>query len=422
MWEPNSTVYRIHRLNLTTQSWVNVGPDVDARPRSSQDALWDGSKLYIVSNAKPSHRDQDGSAEAKISRFSYDSGSQTYSLDSDFPVSLANTGKTRAMVLTKDSNGKLWVTWTEDGKVMVNRTVGSDDNWGSPFVLPAQENDLKTDGDKTIDISSIVAFGGDKIGILWGNQNADTSLTHDDRKYFFSVHFDGDPDTDWQSREDVLPNISSTSENNPVADDHINLACDINNGTLVAALKTGLGGGVQPRGVVAKRDPNGTWTEAVVGDGFDDHTRLVVLYDSSLDSIYVFAKSGTSSPETIFMKAAHINNLTFQPGFGRTFFLSDTDQDINNATSTKQCVNSTTGLLVLASARDTGYYLHNYLALGGNATPVAVDDTVATPEDTPVDIDVTANDTDQNGSIDVTTVALVDTPNNGSVAIDPATG
>ncbi|WP_151895358.1 cadherin-like domain-containing protein, partial [Patiriisocius marinistellae] len=57
-----------------------------------------------------------------------------------------------------------------------------------------------------------------------------------------------------------------------------------------------------------------------------------------------------------------------------------------------------------------------------NDGPVAVDDTATTDEDTPVLIDVTANDTDLDGEIDPTTVTIVTAPTNGTVMVDPVTG
>ncbi len=62
------------------------------------------------------------------------------------------------------------------------------------------------------------------------------------------------------------------------------------------------------------------------------------------------------------------------------------DTRLNNATSTKQTVNSITGLLVLASDQDTRFYLHNYDALtstGPTATPTHTTTATATPTHTP---------------------------------------
>mgnify|MGYP000247609416 CR=1 FL=1 len=54
--------------------------------------------------------------------------------------------------------------------------------------------------------------------------------------------------------------------------------------------------------------------------------------------------------------------------------------------------------------------------------PVAVNDIVTTDEDVAIDIDVLANDTDPDGDIDPTTVAITSQPDHGSVSVDPVTG
>ncbi len=54
--------------------------------------------------------------------------------------------------------------------------------------------------------------------------------------------------------------------------------------------------------------------------------------------------------------------------------------------------------------------------------PVAVDDNVSTNEDTPVVIDVPANDTDVDGTVDLTTVTITEQPTHGTLSTDAATG
>jgi hypothetical protein len=57
-----------------------------------------------------------------------------------------------------------------------------------------------------------------------------------------------------------------------------------------------------------------------------------------------------------------------------------------------------------------------------NAAPVAEDDAATTDENTSVAIDVLANDSDSDGSIDSSTLAITEAPRAGSVSIHPATG
>lgn len=57
-----------------------------------------------------------------------------------------------------------------------------------------------------------------------------------------------------------------------------------------------------------------------------------------------------------------------------------------------------------------------------NNPPVAADDTAVTNQGTAVTVDVTANDADDDGNIDLATVAIVAGPNNGMVDVNAATG
>ncbi|MEZ5001554.1 MAG: Ig-like domain-containing protein [Chitinophagales bacterium] len=60
-----------------------------------------------------------------------------------------------------------------------------------------------------------------------------------------------------------------------------------------------------------------------------------------------------------------------------------------------------------------------------NDQPTAIDDAATTQEDTPIDIDVTANDNDNLdplGNIDPTTVVVITNPSNGTTVVDSVTG
>jgi gliding motility-associated-like protein len=57
-----------------------------------------------------------------------------------------------------------------------------------------------------------------------------------------------------------------------------------------------------------------------------------------------------------------------------------------------------------------------------NDAPVVNQNLASTDEVIPVVIDVTPNDTDIDGNIDPTTLAVIDGPNNGTVTVDPLTG
>lgn len=58
----------------------------------------------------------------------------------------------------------------------------------------------------------------------------------------------------------------------------------------------------------------------------------------------------------------------------------------------------------------------------GTLTPTATDDAATTRENTPVEIDVIANDRDADGAVNPASVAPLAPPQHGTLAVDPATG
>jgi uncharacterized repeat protein (TIGR02543 family) len=356
LWSPGADAYRIHRLEPATQSWVDVGPDIDDRPGSLGDALWDGQKLYIASHIYGGRSQQSSNTTAALSarlyRYSYNSSTNTYSLDSGFPV-LVNNAQSETLVLEKDSNGKLWVTWTQAKRVYVNRSLGDDLTWGTPFVLPVQGSNLDSD-----DISSVIAFGNNKIGVIWSNQA--------DLKCYFAFHLDSNADTDWEPRETALADANLGA----VADDHLNLKMMADGGgTIYCITKTSLGNSNAPAIYMLRRNSSGVWSKFVVAMGSEDYTRAILVIDEENRELYAFAKSDNSTPGTIRMKKTSLDNPAFPPGLGSPFIMSSSERDINDPTASKHNVNSTTGLLILASDATDRYYMHNYITLAGNGRP-----------------------------------------------------
>lgn len=350
LWNKAADKYQIYRFEVATQSWSSTSTAVDNRAGSKSDVLWDGQYLYVVSNIYsklPEFTTPENSG--RLYRFSYDQQNNSYTLDSGFPV-LVNSSTSETLTIDKDSRGKLWVTWTQDGKVKVNCTTGDDRFWGSPFDLPVQGNDARID-----DISTIIAFEAGKIGIMWSNQN--------DRKNYFAVHVDGKPATDWEVREVAL----TYARFETIADDHIHLKRGpAGSGEVYAVTKTEMDDSYEPGIFLLKRDSGGKWTPyevATVGEGY---TRPILLIEEDKRELHVIAtskKDQETEGKIIRIKSTPLDNINFEPGVGASFIHSATDREINNATSTKQSINETTGMLVLAADKTIDTYFHNYLDL-----------------------------------------------------------
>jgi PKD repeat protein len=345
MWDAGSADFHIFKLDPGTQAWSDTGVRLDDRSGTHADVLWDdgSGKLYVAS-----HQFSDSSASGSASRlyrFGYDPATDTYTPNPGFPVTI-NNYKIETLVIAKDSTGQLWATWRQGTAILVNRTVCNpacdDRTWGTPFVL---DSSVSSD-----DISSVIAFGGDKIGVMWSDQSADRDS--------FAVHDDAAADTTW---------TTETALQGPgMADDHINLKTD-STGRVFAAVKTSKGGLTDPLTMLLVRDLAGAWSSAVFGLVRDHHTRPIVELDESNGVLHMLA-TAPESGGTIYEKTASVDAISFATGLG-TPVVKDADAKENNVTSTKQNVTVATGLVVVASG-SAGHYWHNTLKLGDGGGPV----------------------------------------------------
>ncbi|HSJ88907.1 MAG TPA: hypothetical protein VK909_16965, partial [Anaerolineales bacterium] len=146
--------FEIYRFNWATDTWATTSVMVDARIKSSADALWTGSKLYTVSNAPEAAT---GDVNMYVMRFSYNSTSKTYSVDGGFPVAVYNHA-VETVVMDQDTAGNVWVTFTDDNNsggrsTYITHTTANDTTWIAPYIVPVSgAGTLKAD-----DISTIVA-------------------------------------------------------------------------------------------------------------------------------------------------------------------------------------------------------------------------------------------------------------------------
>jgi hypothetical protein len=351
--------YHIYRYDRATHTWSDTGTLVDERNTSKADVRWNGSHLYMATaGASTTNSNHSG----RILRYSYDAATKKYSLDPGFPVTVTSGGM-EAIVLEQDTTGKLWVTYTQNNRVYVNRSLANDQTWGTPFVLPVKGTTVDPD-----DISAVVAFDS-QIGVMWSNQT--------DSAMYFATHTDGEADNVWQESRTAIqgPNY---------ADDHISLRAlqaDEVSGRVFAVVKTSLNDLPNPNPntpliLLFVRGQDGSWTNHTFGRVGDDHTRPIVMIDHEHSALYVFATSPTIGG-TIYYKQTALSNISFPEGKGTPFIQSTTDLNINNVTSTKQNVNSATGLLVQASDDTSKYYVHNFMNLGNAGTPPPTTDTAA---------------------------------------------
>jgi hypothetical protein len=384
--------YHIYRLNTQTQTWMDTGTVLDTRPETKADCLWDGAYLYVVSGggSDPNHTGTLYPYSAQLYRYSYNPVSKSYSLD--FGPVLVRNGGAETIVVDKDSTGMLWITYTQNSKVYVNHSRATDSDWDATAAkvipgAPATATSLSPD-----DISTLVAFDG-KIGVLWSNESPGQFSGSSDTAFYFAYHVDGAPDTAWAT--------APIYRQPAAADDHLNiksLQADPS-GNLFAMIKTSFNTSTSPQLllIVAKKSGNGyAWSSYVESTHNDNQTRPLLLINISQRMLYVF--TSTEGGGDVYYKSTSMDNPSFasQPGPGK-LFMTASGFALNNITGTKQTVNTSTGIVILASHdNDTGgadsvnadYYFHNYLDLnttGPTVTPNPLTPTTtATPTRTPI--------------------------------------
>jgi uncharacterized repeat protein (TIGR01451 family) len=341
LYEPSASAFTIHRFDWATDTWINTSTVIDAREDAYIDTLWDGSRLYTISHGISSGTAADS---AEVRRYSYNSLTQTYSLDAGFPVTVS-TGGMEAAVIAKDSTNTLWITFTQNGDIYVSHSNGADNIWVAPYILPfVSEADAQVD-----DISSIIRFGGNKIGVMWSNQNTEA--------FYFAVHVDGTADTLWT--------LEIALQGPYIADDHINLKTD-SAGRIYAAVKTSVGDNpaALPTESLVRllvRQPSAAWAWYNVGRVSESHTRPLVLIDEATASIFVFATlpTGSSTQGEIRYKESRMSSIAFVEGAGTQFIYNSAHEFINNVSSTKQNITCASGVLVIADDNGNNFYHHN---------------------------------------------------------------
>lgn len=339
--EPTSREARIQRLDWATQRWYDTGVVVDERPFARADALFDGTNLYVASAGTRAYVTH----AVRVSRFSYDPVADRWSLDPDFPVRINETG-VESVIIERSSNGTLWVSYVAAGRLQVARSLGDDHRWGAPFTPRVTGTSVATDQ------VGMAAFG-DRIGLLWSNQN--------DESIYFTSHRNGDPDSSWAEATTVVSGLRS-------ADNHVNVKA-LPDGRLFAAVKTSLDTvpNNQPgwdQVLLLAREPGGRWISRQFGQIRDKHTRPIVLLDTADDEVLVLA-TAPAPGGAIYMKRAPFDDLRVPVGVGTPVVQTTPDARINDATSTKQPLDATTGFVVLASDDSTGRYVHAAASLGG---------------------------------------------------------
>ncbi|UVJ39578.1 PKD domain-containing protein [Arthrobacter sp. CJ23] len=394
MWTSGSG-WHIYRLDRSAQAWVDTGVLNDSRNSTLADTLWDGEHLYIASHVVAKSVSK-SNQQAKLYRYSYANG--TYTLDNGFPTTI-NNNSSETMTIDKDTTGAIWATWTQVGgnasagftnTVYVNNSLPGGTNWATPFVLPVSNPNPAAD-----DISAVVAFGQNKIGVMWSDQ-----LTG---SMWWATRTDGTAPASASSWK-VQPAI----QGNKQADDHMNLKTlqADNSGRVYASVKTSLneisGDPALPQlQLLVFKPGTGSFSVSTISTLGDCVSRPQIVLDTQNNLVHAFQTAPSTSVSgcafsgvagSIYEKTASMDDPVFVSGRGTPIIQDDESDNINNVTTTKQSVNSTTGLVVLASDDVTKRYWFADRSLDA-VTPPPVAAFTATPTSGTAPLDVSFTDT-----------------------------
>ena len=345
--------YFIFRLNARTQRWVNTHVEVDTRDSTRQDALAVGSKLFIASHKSVDHTKNDLTPDPKdemrLFLFSYSSGAHKY-LPAATPYQVIDGQKSEALVIDRDSTGAIWATWVQETaggqhQVYVKETDG---NCVAVFANCTFTGPTVALGDVSADdISSVVRFGGNKVGVMWSDTRDPDNVNN---QILFRFHQDGTAVNTWSTTEVAL-------EGRKMADDHINLKAD-STGRIFAATKTKFSGATKPGTMLLRRTTGGKWKHFTVSRGSLDHTRPIVLLDERHNRIRIF--EGSIHKTAIFMKTSRLSRPSFPVLKAGARVIRDSDSEMADPTSTKQGVGGGR-FVVLATNPETKRYWHAWV-------------------------------------------------------------
>ena len=378
MWT-TGTGWQIHRLDVSTKTWRSTGVTNDNRINTLSDTLWDGTHLYIASHIVSSSGDTTATAAianqpAKLYRYSFSAGK--YTLDSGFPTTIMNHS-TESLTIDQDSTGAIWATWTQvagdatagfTNTVYVNRSAPGGTNWQAPFVIPVEDPTAAPD-----DISAIVAYGSNKVGVMWSDQ-----LTGAVR---WATRTDGTSATEASSWK-----VQDAFKGGHSADDHLNVKTlqSDSSGRVFAAVKTGLNEAstnltLAQLVLLVFKPGTGAFTQSTIATVGDCVSRPQIVLDTENDTVHAFHTgpatnvSGCSysgMPGAIYEKTASMDDPVFKAGRGTPIIQDGSSANMNDVTTSKQSVNSETGIVVLASNNVTKRYWFSYRPLGDKVDPI----------------------------------------------------
>ncbi|MGA8264322.1 MAG: hypothetical protein WB779_07770, partial [Ignavibacteriaceae bacterium] len=189
----------IYRLDGST--WTQTPLRLDSNTNLKADTKVVGDITHIILY-------QDSQKIAKLVTVQFVAGSpptyEPWTVQPDL-VDIQLDTDAETAVIDMDSKDRMWLASAGLTQIYVWWSNYPYTSWSNTNRYQLNSADVKDD-----DICDITAFDGDKIGVLWSNQNDD--------KFHFKYHLDSQTDpTKWSTDETASPGVSGS-----FSDDHIN--------------------------------------------------------------------------------------------------------------------------------------------------------------------------------------------------------
>lgn len=341
LYQPADATVRVGQLQHDHR-WVLGESVVSTDPVAVGDVVVDGRRVHVLS------RDRSGLSVVDLV---YRRRAGRYAVAG--PAVPLGTRGTSAATMTKDSTGRLWVTFVRASHLNVQHSNPSRTRWSLPYVPDVAGSRVGRS-----ELTDVVAANGSII-VVWSDQRAGA--------FHVATHGDGDPDGQWRAE--------TAAEGDHVADDHISahVLPGPEGDTVLVAAKTSLNDYRDPVRddpliLLLARTPQGAWSQHVVATVADGWTRPVVTADATGRVFVVGRRAGS-----IVYKAATVADLTFESGPGR-HLLTFTGASFTDPSVGTQTVDVGTGLLVLASDERDLRYWHAEMALSGRVRSASAAD------------------------------------------------
>ncbi len=351
--DPATQELHIARLDPATQGWMDTGALVDDRPHVRADVLWDGTHLTIVTAGdRPT-----ASQAVRISQFHYDPKPGRFVIEPDLPITLSTVG-VGDPVLARDSKGTLWLAYVDQARLILRHSLGDVWHWSpaAPPPLASAAGDTR---------AAALTADGSRVTLVWNDVN-DAALK-------VGQHVDGADPGSWVADTTTVAGLANAPGGFSIRSIATTGGSRLFVAFEIAPDRSSKANPLAPGAIVMIRDPDGGWSNVQLARVKDHFAAPVLAVDDHLGILV--AVGFVTNTGTIAYKQSPLDRVGFDSGQGTDLIASSADPNLRNPTSTKQAVDLTSGLLVLAADDGTGHFASGRLATttatppGGSAPP-----------------------------------------------------